>query len=193
MRSGVDHLRDTLPKDIPASEPEGVRAQAKTNIEVAAKNLDTVREVLDEMKPAYSAPRPSRPPDLREIPLWGVDLNYSPTEKTVLAERIPELMMEGGRRPSPRAVRLFLYKYQLCRTLLRLSQGAGLASEALPTDRALVDALGAACFNPAWRPAGKVNRATLDWSCNKSLERHTRIDPLTLCRRRAISRLMGRG
>ena len=70
---------------------------------------------------------------------------------------------DGGRPPAePARVRLFLYKYQLCRTLLRLSQGAGLASEALPTDRALVDALGAACFNPAWRPAGKVNRATLE-------------------------------
>jgi hypothetical protein len=53
--------------------------------------------------------------------LGARELRFGEREIALSKETLAKYMDEGARRPSPRAIRLFLFKYQLCRSLMQLS------------------------------------------------------------------------
>lgn len=94
----------------------------------------------------------------------GSDLRFTEAEVELLKNELPSYMALPGRRPSPRAIRLFLFKYQLCRALLRLSgtpDGLRLVTSDAGS-REILDALGRASFgDKAAAPRAHEGRGTL--------------------------------
>ncbi|HEY8696529.1 MAG TPA: P-loop NTPase fold protein [Rhizomicrobium sp.] len=80
----------------------------------------------------------------QEMPkLSGSALRFVDSEIALLREQVAKCLSQSGRRASPRAIRLFLFKYQLCRLLLQLSRSA--ASE----PREIIEALSGSEENAA--------------------------------------------
>jgi hypothetical protein len=96
--------------------------------------------------------------------LAGSELRFSDEEVSLLEAELAKHMAGKGRRPSPRAIRLFLFKYQLCYLLLHLSRDVAGYDPSGAQPRAILDALGAACFGKGAASASKAHtsRAALD-------------------------------
>jgi hypothetical protein len=81
---------------------------------------------------------------------------YSPEEIAAIKQSLPSSLLDGWRRPSPRAVRLFLFKYQLCRSLIANSQIA-----LRPSPEEVITALASACFKTTGNRADPPLRNSL--------------------------------
>jgi hypothetical protein len=96
--------------------------------------------------------KPAEPTEpAAQIRFGANDLRFNDREIALFRESLARYMHSGARRPSPRAIRLFLFKYQLCRSLMQMSRNED-ARALLSSDRAagvILRALAAACFGNA--------------------------------------------
>jgi len=93
-------------------------------------------------------------------------LRFDEEEVAMLSRDLAALMKSGERRRSPRAIRIFLFKYQLCRLLLRLSAGENELERGEVSPQATLDALAEACFDKnrhgkAVKPPGRTTLAAV--------------------------------
>ncbi len=102
---------------------------------------------------------PADDPTLSDLQLS--DLRFSEYEIGLIRRKLPDYMAAGGRRPSPRAVRLFLFKYQLGRSLLQLNAETRALASTNEGLEQFLDALGAACFTIQTHHAAPTGRATV--------------------------------
>ncbi len=96
--------------------------------------------------PSPKAPPPERPK------ISGCSLRFTQSEVELLRGEVESALTPAG-RVSPRAIRMFLFKYQLCRLLLRLSRVQNSYEEMGGDPRSIIAALKAA-QNPGTAPNG---------------------------------------
>lgn len=79
--------------------------------------------------------------------LAGSGLRYGKEEIELFASELPKFLQTGARRPSPRAIRLFLFKYHLCHLLMQLSKDVAGYQSHENTPEAIFAVLAEACFS----------------------------------------------
>lgn len=99
-----------------------------------------------EILVGIGAPLATTSADLVPNQLAGSELRFNDDEVTLFEAELAKNMSNGGRRPSPRAIRIFLFKYQLCHLLLQLSHDVVGRTANAVEPKTLLTALATASF-----------------------------------------------
>jgi type II secretory pathway pseudopilin PulG len=101
------------PEERLAERPEVIREQ-----EQAERNLQEAQRQFDLFSPPDTADLASASEP--EVPFQTDDVRFTDREIEQLQRLLPGYFRHIGRRPSPRAIRILLFKIQICRLLLQL-------------------------------------------------------------------------